>query len=232
MTGPATFPEANARAAWSRRSGFPRFFGRVTLALFVAGTAGTALAATPMTTLDGSIAVVAPTPPGGVIDPNTPTVTRQTLRADELAATIAFDVSLKMRNSDELQTRVQAGGRVSFAEMAAKYEPLASDYQAVSAWLTAQGFQLTFSDPSHLCVFARGTVAQIQQAMRVRLARVTLQGEEYTSAITAPSVPSSLAPLLVGVNGLQPHIRMHKHPTHPGHLTTPLKSPRPTAPRP
>ncbi len=183
----------------------------VVLAIFAALAQTPAAAGIPMTALNGSVAAVAPTPLSGVIDPRIPTVTRQTLHADELAATMDFAVSLKMRNADELRSRAQAGERISFEELAAKYEPLASDYQAVSAWLTAQGFQITFSDPSHLCVFARGTVAQIQHAMNVTLARVSVADEEYTSAITAPSVPASLAPILVGVNGLQPHIRMRKH---------------------
>ncbi len=29
--------------------------------------------------------------------------------------------------------------------------------------------------------------------------------------MTAPSVPANLSPLLVGINGLQPHLRVHRH---------------------
>ena len=38
---------------------------------------------------------------------------------------------------------------------------------------------------------------------------------EYTSAITAPNLPGDLAPLLVGINGLQPQIHAHKHIMRP-----------------
>ena len=84
-------------------------------------------------------------------------------------------------------------------------------YKRQVDWLTSQGFTITRRDPNHLAVFARGKVSLIEKALQVTFARVTLGGAEYTSAVTAPSVPANLAPLVVGINGLQPHIRAHTH---------------------
>jgi kumamolisin len=162
--------------------------------------------------LDGSVNAVADAPTTGTLNPHVAWITRRTLKANELSAKIDFEVALKMRNFAEFQARVNKGERVSVQEKAAKYDPLTSDYQATLDWLVGQGFEIIQQDDdNHLVIFARGTVSQIQAAMGVTFARVQLEGKEYSSAITEPSVPSSLAPLLIGINGLQPHIRMHKH---------------------
>jgi kumamolisin len=192
----------------------PRFRPAPPLSIWIAISIIVALApfarADTTTLLPDSITSVEPLPSSGIPDPRTPTVVRETLRADELAAPIDFDVALKMRHVDELKSRIERRENISFDDMANKYQPKVSDYQTVAHWLTSQGFQLTVQDPSHLCVFARGTAAQVQQALKLKLARVALKGSEYTSAITAPNVPASFAPLLVGINGLQPQNHMRK----------------------
>lgn len=122
-----------------------------------------------------------------------------------------FEVALKMRNFPELQQRISKGELISPSEMAAKYDPLPADYQTVSVWITGQGFKITRQDGNHLAIFARAKVSEIQQALQVDFARVMMEGKEYTSAVTAPSVPTSVSSLLVGINGLQPHLRAHRH---------------------
>ncbi len=90
----------------------------------------------------------------------------------------------------------------------------------MSQWLTSLGFEITRQDKNHLAVFARGKISLLQTALHTSFARVTYEGVEYTSAVTAPNVPTTLSPLLVGINGLQPHIRMHKNLTmRPSSLT-------------
>jgi len=178
----------------------------LTLPMIDAQAAGPAL-----THLPDSIKEVSDVPPVGPPNAHKPFISRHALKAEEQSAAMGFEVALKMRNMVELQQRVNNGERISRQEMAAKYEPLPSDYQAVAKWITSQGFQITRQSSNHLAIFASGKVSQIGQAMQVTFARVTSDGNEYTSAITAPSVPSAFAPLLIGVNGLQPHIRMHTH---------------------
>ena len=51
-----------------------------------------------------------------------------------------------MRNFAQLQARVANGERISPQEMAAKYEPLPADYQAVVDWLKSKGFTITRRD--------------------------------------------------------------------------------------
>ena len=126
-------------------------------------------------------------------------------------APMEFALALKMRDLPALQARVAAGELISSDEMAAKYYPLAADYQAQLNWLTGEGFTIVKTDPNRLAIFAKGTHAQIQHSLQVTLSNVTANGKSYTSAVTAPSLPSTIAPAVLGINGLQPHIQLHRH---------------------
>ena len=128
--------------------------------------------------------------------------------ADELAAPMRFSVSLPMRDFGGLQARIAAGERIPEAEMEATYRPLQADFDRVAAWLAGQGFTRTLPDRLHMNVFVSGSVSRVAQAFGVRFARVAAADGEYTSAVTEPSVPAELAPLVLSVNALQPEFRM------------------------
>lgn len=160
---------------------------------------------------EGSIRPVPAAAKMGPDDPRRPFIKRANLQAAEAAAEMRFEVALKMRNFAELQARVARGEIIPFSEMAERYFPTQADYQAVAAWVAGQGFKITRQDDNHLAIFASGSVDAIQKALRVNFARVSLEGVEYTSAVSAPSIPAAIAPLLAGINGLQPHIRARKN---------------------
>jgi kumamolisin len=174
----------------------------------------------PLVLIPGSIKKI----PAAAAAFNQARVVRNNLTADEEAAPMQVEVALKMRNFTELQARVARGEIISREEMAGKYFPLAADYEATADWLTAQGLEVTCDNTMRLSLFARGTVRQIKQAFQVNFARVVSEGVEYSSAITDPSLPATLTPSLLGVNGLQPHIRAHKF-AYKDSLTTPYARP-------
>ncbi len=166
-------------------------------------------------TMNDSIKLIPAGPQPALVRGRTPPhITRNSLRAEEASAVMNFNVSLKMRNFAELQGRLARGETISPAEMADKYLPLAADYNATANWLRQQGFVIE-PDSGGLMLFARGTVAQVRDAFQVSFARVATQDGEFSSAVTAPSVPASLAPALMGINGLQPHLRKHPNLVHP-----------------
>ena len=142
-----------------------------------------------------------------------PGITRHELSAEERAAPLTFTVSLRMRDFAGLQARLAAGERISEAEMEAEYRPLATDYARVGAWLSAQGFVQVVPDRTHTALVMRGTADQVARAFGVTLARVAVPAagsspaSEYTSAITAPSLPAEIADPVLGIDGLQPHLR-------------------------
>ncbi len=195
---------------------FPREGAWIAALLLAFALTGARAAVPAPVVLDGSInPVAAATPTASAANPRQPFISRATLKPDEAAAVITFEVALKMRNFADLKTRVDRGEHVSAQELAAKYEPLATDYQMVVDWLTGRGFTIVRQNSPPRAIFVQGSVSQIAQALKVNFARVTLRGKEYTSAVTAPSVPANIAALLVGINGLQPHLHAHTHLVKP-----------------
>jgi kumamolisin len=156
-----------------------------------------------------SIVPVTATNETGPPDPRRATIVRRALKASERSAPLVFNVSLKLRNFDELQQRLNRGEVISAREMQAKYAPLPDDYAAAASWLKGAGFKVAAPDATHIGVFASGSIDQVAKEFQVTFARVAYEGTEYTSAITAPVVPADLSPALVGVVGLQPYRRMH-----------------------
>ncbi|HTZ20910.1 MAG TPA: protease pro-enzyme activation domain-containing protein, partial [Opitutaceae bacterium] len=171
----------------------------------------TALASTNQnrTVFSHSIQEVAPSA-ASASSPRQPFLTRTTLRPEEIAAGMTFEVVLRMPNFSEFQSRLAQGERIAPAEMESRFLPSADDYARVTAWLKTQGLSVTRTDANRLAVFGRSTVAAVQQALQVTFARVSAQGTEYTSAITPPTLPADLAPVVLGIHGLQPHLRPHR----------------------
>jgi len=139
------------------------------------------------------------------------TLVRSELTQPETEARLDFSVALRMRNFPELQERIGKGEIISLDEMAAKYYPTATDYQKVANWLISQGFSVYSSDKYNLSVFASGSVAQLATGLGAKFVRVKLAGVESTSASTAPSLPAAVAGEVLGINGLQPHLRPKPH---------------------
>jgi kumamolisin len=141
--------------------------------------------------------------------PSLPHLSRNVLTTRELEQPIDFVVSLRVRDFAGLEELVQSGKTLARSDLRNRFLPLDADYDRVGAWLAQEGFTVTLKDPFRTMFFIRGTVAQIAASFDVAFARVTTLDGEFTSAVTAPSVPAELAPVVLGVVGLQPHIRMH-----------------------
>jgi hypothetical protein len=143
----------------------------------------------------------------------TPRISRTALRADELSSPMTVEVGLRMRNFDEMQVRIARGELISPAEKEARYFPLAADHDRLMRWMQAQGFDITRTDENRLAIFARAPVSTVGKALQVSFARVSSADGEFTSAVTAPSLPTDISPFVLGIHGLQPHIRRHPFST-------------------
>jgi kumamolisin len=154
------------------------------------------------------------------------TMVRSALTQAEINATTEFSIPLKMRDFDGLQKRIGEGEIISLDEMAAEYYPTPSDYKLVADWLVVQGFVVKPPDKYNLSVFASGSVAQLEQAFGTKFARITVAGVESSSALTAPSLPATIAGPVLGINGLQPQMHPKSHsqilPRQPQSLTNNL----------
>ena len=162
------------------------------------------------TTFDRSIKEVATTQPQFASSASG-TLVRSELAPAEAQATLNFSVALKMHNFAELQERTTKGQTISLDEIASKYYPTADEYDKVARWLTAQGFAVKPRDKYNLSVFASGPVTQIERAFVTKFGRIKYEGVEYTSALTAPSLPAAVAAPVISINGLQPHLHPRTH---------------------
>jgi subtilase family serine protease len=204
------------RDAVLSRCAIRRFAPILCVALLLTGL-GVVMRATPLTTqtvFENSIRKPVTVPSGTnkvAVPQNVPTVVRTQLTDAELQQSMHFSIALKMRNFAELQDRVNMHEIISLDEMRAKYFPDPSDVANVRQWLIAQGFQVEPPVQYELSVFATGTVAQVQRVFGSTFARVQFRGEEHTSAVTAPSLPTEVATPVLSINGLQPHLHAVRH---------------------
>ena len=134
-----------------------------------------------------------------------------TQAAVDQSAPVKFHVALKMRNLPELRERLARGEVLSQAEMTARYYPLVEDWQAVADWLTSHGLVVVPENPKaplHLGVVAHGALATVSRTLAVEFVAVQgADGKIYSSAVTPPNVPTRLDGKLIGITGLQPHLR-------------------------
>jgi hypothetical protein len=77
-----------------------------------------------------------------------------------------------------------------------------NDVNQIVIWLEAQGFQVTQTAHSRTWVSFSGTAAQVAAAFQTEIHNFSLNGETYYSNATAPSVPSALADVVLGVRAL------------------------------
>ncbi len=166
-------------------------------------------AGAPRVVYSGSIRPV-PTSAAAGTAPRHARVLRPALTPAEAAAPMTFEVALRMRNFSDLQARLARGELISRAEMEATYDPLPADLTRVAAWVRSQGLEVTRTAGNRLAVFGRGSVAAVAQAFQTSFARVVADDGEFTSAVTAPSLPADLAAVVLGVHGLQPHLHFER----------------------
>ncbi len=171
--------------------------GRLTsgLALLATAAATLAHAATPSVRLDASVV------------PLRPEV--HLLGKPDPAAMLRFNLALRPRDGEMLAARAAAGGRIGPAELRQRFFPAQADYQAVVAWAKAAGLSVDRLSPTRLTIEVSGTVETVARALAVDLEHVESEGADYISAVSAPSVPAALSPILLGINGLQPHLHYH-----------------------
>ncbi len=123
---------------------------------------------------------------------------------------VDFQVALKMRNADELAARLAQGEVIEDAEMAQRYWPLQASYDAVVAWLSAQGLAISQIYDNRLTIEVSGTAAAVRRALGVPLKHVVVAGEDFAATETTPIVPAAIAAEVESINGLQPYQHFDK----------------------
>ena len=131
---------------------------------------------------------------------------------EDLLQELTLTIGMKMRNLAELDARLRKGEIISPAEMTEKYYPLEADYQHVRTWLINSGLSEIPLPGPRLSVTVTGPAWRIASLFRVQFVKEQLQGSTSLAAVNAPSVPTDVAALVLGVDGLQP--QYHAHPSN------------------
>jgi kumamolisin len=114
----------------------------------------------------------------------------------------------------ELESKVAAGETVSADELSTKYGPSQASVDALTAWLTDNGFKVEKVTSDRAGVYASASLSTIEKALQVDMRAVTKEGMTYTAASGPPSLPADVAQDVEAIIGLQPYRQARKHLRH------------------
>lgn len=124
---------------------------------------------------------------------------------------IGFRVYLNWQNQSALEafaalvsdpTSGSYGQYLTPQQFRQQFAPSHSSVGAVQSWLRSQGFRIVYTPNNNLYVSAEGTIAQAAAAFGVSFGLYQVNGMVLRSPASDISVPSSIAPLVSGVIGL------------------------------
>jgi subtilase family serine protease len=124
---------------------------------------------------------------------------------------VGFRVYLNWQNQSSLEALAQAvstpanpsyGHYLTPAQFRHQFAPPESSVTAIQQWLRSQGFTIVYTPANNHYVAAEGTVAQASAAFGTSFGLYSVQGLNLRAPSSDIAVPSSLAPLIRGVIGL------------------------------
>src|SRR5579862_1756682 len=87
-------------------------------------------------------------------------------------------------------------------EFGKQFGPSDADVQAVTDWLTRQGFQVAKVAAGRTAIEFSGNAAQVRNAFHTEIHRFAMNGEEHFANVSEPAIPAALAPVVKGVAAL------------------------------
>ncbi len=83
-----------------------------------------------------------------------------------------------------------------------QFGPADADIQAITQWLTSQGFAGINVGLGRQVIEFSGTAGQVRNAFRVEIHRFVVNNEEHMANATDPQIPAALSPVVAGVVSL------------------------------
>src|SRR5579863_2485646 len=87
-------------------------------------------------------------------------------------------------------------------QFGARFGPADADIQAVSAWLSAKGFQVTRVSKGKMLIEFSGDVGQVNEAFHTQIHRYEVNGELHYANANDPQIPEALAGIVRGISPL------------------------------
>jgi hypothetical protein len=89
-----------------------------------------------------------------------------------------------------------------------QFGPSDADVQAVTDWLTRQGFQISKVSAGRTTIEFSGTAGQVRSAFQTEIHKFSTNGTEFIANVSDPSIPQALSPVLKGVVALHNYPRL------------------------
>jgi kumamolisin len=124
---------------------------------------------------------------------------------------LQLTVSLNLADSTGLQGLLDAQNNphsrlyhqyITPQQFTARFAPSQASVNAVVSWLRSQGLTVRSVADNRLSINVEGTVATVEQALNIRISNYSLNGQIVYAPDNEPSVPSSLAGLILNIGGL------------------------------
>jgi len=135
----------------------------------------------------------------------------QNLGAADATQTIDLTVWLKLHNEGQLQKQLHdlyTPGSSSYHKWLSQntfnvnYSPTAQEVKSVSNFLSSHGFTIVDTAENNFYIHVTGTIAQAEKAFHVQINNYKLNGKNYRSNATDPSVSDTSGGNIANVTGL------------------------------
>jgi subtilase family serine protease len=100
------------------------------------------------------------------------------------------------------------------AELGEQYGPSQMDVDAITSWLTSQGFTVNKVYQNGLTIDFSGTAGHVRQAFGTEIHHLNVNGESHIGNMSEPQIPAALAGVVEGVvslNDFRPHVNYKQH---------------------
>ena len=167
-----------------------------------------------------------------------PVVNGNLLGALDPATSMHIVVGLQMQNADQVQPTLRRiitpgdplyGAPLTFSQFVGQFSPSPAQVQAVTNYLSSQGFTNVHVEPNRLLLEADGTAGQVEAAFNTALARFSQNGNTVFANTSDAQVPASLAGMVVAVLGLNNISRMRTNMIAAADPCSPPNCPTPDA---
>lgn len=96
-------------------------------------------------------------------------------------------------------------------QFGAQFGPSAQDIQTVVSWLQSHGFAVNRVSNGATVIEFSGTAGQVQSAFRTAIHKYNVSGADHWANSNDPSIPTALAPVVVGLDTLHNFPRKAMH---------------------
>jgi kumamolisin len=124
---------------------------------------------------------------------------------------VEFTISFKLRNQAKFDQKVADGESISQGDLDENYLPSRMEYGRVLEWLRKNRVRILTTNSSRISIMAESTVSNVESLLKVGMVNLSMKGTNYFTATNPPSLPSSIAAPVSGIQGLQPFIKPLNH---------------------